>query len=134
VAKTLKGKQMRAAILLAQGCYSVEVAKAVGISAKTMSLWLNHSPEFRALVKAECISARNEARTVLAGIAYDAIRELRLLLTNSENEAIRLKAAQYVIDKLNQDYEEANAPEHSSVSLRLIAERINERSFEKTNQ
>ena len=91
-------KQLQALPLLATGMSGAAVAKAVGVKPCTVSVWLHHSPDFMAELDRCRQQVLREAMDQLGGALTTAVRELHHVMTKSKNDALRLKAATFVIE------------------------------------
>ena len=91
-------KQLQALPLLVTGMSGVEVAKAVGVKPSTVSGWLHHCPGFMAELDQCREQVIREAMDQLGGTLTTAVRELHHVMTKSKNDALRLKAATFVIE------------------------------------
>ena len=95
---TITPNQLRALPLLATGMSGAEVAKAVGVKPSTVSGWLHHCPDFMAELDRCREQVIREAMDQLGGTLTTAVRELHHVMTKSKNDALRLKAATFVIE------------------------------------
>lgn len=93
-------KQRLALPLLVSGMTGSAVAKAIGVKASTVSGWLHHCPAFMAELDRCRDHAIREAMDQLGGTLTMAVRELTRIMTKSKNDALRLKAATFVIESV----------------------------------
>jgi hypothetical protein len=91
-------KQTRALPLLASGMSGAETAKIVGVKASTVSEWLNHCPDFIDALEGLRDAGMRQAMGQLQGTLSMAVDELRRILTTSKTDAVRLKAAQFIVE------------------------------------
>ena len=94
----LTTKQLLALPLLASGATGMATAKAVSVKESTVSFWLNHNPDFVSELERLREQATREAINQLQGTLSVAVGELQHLMTKSKGEAVRLKAALFVIE------------------------------------
>ena len=125
----LKPIQKKAAKFFAQeqGHTQKEIAELVGTSEMSISRWIR-LPEFQAFVESEKSSLRRGKQGEyiqgqLDGLILSAIEAMDKILRDGSNEAARVKAAQYVLDRYAVD---AAAPaddgklQELTAALRLI--------------
>jgi hypothetical protein len=96
----LSPAQVNGLPLLASGEPAKEVAAKVGVTAQTVSLWVNHDEDFRHalwLLKKEALDG---ARSQLQLAATEAVAVVRKLLHDGSSDHIRLKAAELLLDRL----------------------------------
>ena len=96
----LTPKMHEAALLLASGLGPSIVAKKVKISRTQLYEW-RKQVAFESSVNDEATLRLSYARMLLKSAAEQAVRELVVLLSTSESESVRLRAAQTVIGELN---------------------------------
>ena len=96
----LTPKQVKALPLLAAGATAAEVSKTLGISQQQMSEW-RHDPTFLSALEEARRDALSNAYHALHHLAKEAVQTLLVLLRDAQNEQVRLKAAMYVIDRLD---------------------------------
>lgn len=84
---------------LAGGCHIENAAVAAGISERTAYRRLA-DPDFRAKLDSARESLRESILAKLAEAGHDAIGTLWVLMQESEDEGIRLKAAKALLDSL----------------------------------
>lgn len=96
---TLTAKQSVALPLLASGMPAVQVAKKVGISEQAISGWQKDENFVACLERARRESVER-ARNDLQLTSLAAVRVLADLLHSAKSESVRLKAAQYVCDRM----------------------------------
>ena len=93
----LKPIQLTAALLLATGTSITETAEKAAITRQTIHKWLSDDNEFIAYLnalKAENITA---ARAAIQSAAVLAVSTISSIMTNSDNDAVRLNAAKEVL-------------------------------------
>ena len=90
---------MKALPLVVSGKSGVDVAKDVGVSAVTISHWLNHDQEFQRAMKAETEAVQEYARRILQAGAADAARTLVVTAISGQSSANKTKAAQLVLER-----------------------------------
>ena len=76
----------------------VATALAVGCKASTVSEWLNNNEAFTNELERLREQATRQAMDQLQGSLTMAVSELQRILTTSQTDAIRLKAAMFVIE------------------------------------
>lgn len=94
----LTSTQERACSLLASGATTEAVAAELSIPEQTLYLWQKQST-FECYYNKRRSVIRNAAVQSLFGLVDEATTAIRESLS-SENESVRLKAATYIIDKL----------------------------------
>jgi hypothetical protein len=94
----ITAKQTNALPLLASGLSGAETAKIVGVKPSTVSEWLNHCPAFMDALDVLRDAGMRQAMGQLQGTLSTAVDELRRILTTSKTDAVRLKAAQFIIE------------------------------------
>ncbi len=90
--------QEQAAILLASGESVTEVASKVNVNRATIYLW-QQKINFQCFFNQQCQIIQDNIRNGLCGLYADAMQAVKDTL-KSDNEAARLKAAMYVISKV----------------------------------
>ena len=96
----LTPKMHEAVLLLASGSGPSTVAKKVKISRSQLYEWRKQEA-FESCVNDEVTSRLSYARMLLKSAAEQAVRELVALLSDSESESVRLRAAQTIISELS---------------------------------
>lgn len=91
--------QEKACKLLAQGESVESTAQQLGIEEHTLSLW-QRNRAFDCYYNLQRANRRNATIGSVYSLAEEAIGVLRQSLSEITNEATRLKAATYIIDKL----------------------------------
>lgn len=94
----LTSTQERACSLLASGQTTEAVAAELSVPEQTLYLWQKQTT-FECYYNKRRSVIKNAAVQSLFGLVQDATTAIRESL-NSENESVRLKAATYIIDKL----------------------------------
>ena len=90
--------QERACSLLASGENAISVAQQVGVEENTIFLWQSNI-SFKCFYNRQRYIRKEAAVQSLFGLYEDAVKAIRESL-NSENESVKLKAATYIVDKL----------------------------------
>lgn len=90
--------QERACSLLASGAKTAEVAQELDVPEQTIYLWQKQTT-FVCYYNKQRSVIKNAAVQSLFGLMDEAVTAIRESL-NSTNESVRLKAASYIIDKL----------------------------------
>lgn len=90
--------QERACSLLASGAKTAEVAQKLDVPEKTLYLWQKQTT-FVCYYNKQRSVIKDAAVQSLFGLMDEAVTAIRESL-NSTNESVRLKAASYIIDKL----------------------------------
>ena len=90
--------QERACSLLASGAKTAEVAQQLDVPEKTLYLWQKQAT-FVCYYNKQRSVIKDAAVQSLFGLMNEAVTAIRESL-NSTNESVRLKAASYIIDKL----------------------------------
>ena len=96
--KRLTPKQSKALPLLASGMTGVETAKIVGVKPSTVSEWLHHCPPFSAELDRLRDQITNDSVGQLQASVALAADQVRHIITRGKSEALRLRAAEYVLD------------------------------------
>lgn len=91
-------KQAKALPLLASGLTGVATAQAVGCKASTVSEWLHNNQAFVTELERLRDQATRQAMDQLQGTLSMAVTEVQRILTTSTADAIRLKAAMFIIE------------------------------------
>ncbi len=91
-------KQAKALPLLASGMTGVATAQAVGCKASTVSDWLHNNQAFVNELERLREQATRQAMDQLHGTFSMAVNEVQKILTSSPTDAIRLKAAMFIIE------------------------------------
>lgn len=94
----LTPQQEQAAVLLASGESVTDVASKVNVNRATIYLW-QQKVNFQCFYNQQCRIIQDNIRNGLCGLYADALQAVRNCL-QSTNEALRLKAAMYVIGKV----------------------------------
>lgn len=124
----LSGKQVKAISLLTSGLAKGEVAKLVGVSAKTISSWIHDCDEFASAYSTAKEQTLRETLSQLDATAGMAISEITDIIKSSKHDHVRLKAAIYVIDKVIGD-----SDKDSKVGLKNGQPEIIQRIYEKVS-
>lgn len=90
--------QEQAATLLSSGVSVTEVAEKLDVSRTAIYLWQKQLT-FKCYFNKRCSEARSTLVSGLYGLADEALQTIRGSL-QSENEQVRLKAAMWITDKL----------------------------------
>lgn len=91
-------KQAKALPLLASGMTGVATALAVGCKASTVSEWLHNNEAFVTELERLREQASRQAMDQLQGTFTIAVAEVQRILTTSPADAVRLKAAMFIIE------------------------------------
>jgi transposase-like protein len=91
-------KQARALSLIASGMTGAATAKSVGVKESTVSYWRNHTPDFAEELQKLQDQSTVEAMTQLRALVTLATAEVQRIIAEGQNDAIKLKAAEYVIN------------------------------------
>jgi hypothetical protein len=91
-------KQAKALPLLASGMTGAATALAVGCKASTVSDWLHNNEAFVNELERLREQATQQAMGQLQGTFAMAVTEIQRILTSSPADAVRLKAAMFIID------------------------------------
>ena len=91
-------KQAKALPLLASGMTGVATALAVGCKASTVSDWLHNNAAFVNELERLREQVSNQAMAQLQGTLSMAVTEVQKILTTSPVDAVRLKAAMFIIE------------------------------------
>lgn len=119
----ITAKQIRALPLLAAGTSGAETAKIVGVKPSTVSEWLNHCPHFIEALDELRDAGMRQAVGQLQGTLSVAVEELRRILTTSKTDAVRLKAAQFIIEAygITKEPNEAHLDPASRAELAVVS-------------
>lgn len=96
----LTPKQWVALPLVASGLTAVEVEKRTGISASTISDWLNNSIEFQMCLTDVRENVLSAVTHRLGESALLAVQELRQIILNGKSEAVRERACEFLITSI----------------------------------
>lgn len=120
----LTGKMRKALPLLASGLSGVATAKAVGVKPSTVSEWLNHCPDFIESLEELREAEVRQAMAQLQGNLSQAVEEVRRIMTTSKTDAVRLRAAQFVIEAygIPKHHKESNNDLVSHSELAVVSE------------
>ena len=94
----LTPKMQKAALLLVAGHGPGEVAKKIGISRTQLHTWRKNDT-FIEFLQQETASQLQYARILLMSVAESAVKEISSLMTTSDSDSIRLRAAQTIISE-----------------------------------
>lgn len=94
----LTPQQEQAALLLASGESVTDVASKVNVNRATIYLWLQ-KVGFKCFYNQQCQIIQDNIRNGLFGLYGDALQALKDTL-NSDNEPAKLKAAMYILGKI----------------------------------
>lgn len=94
----LTPQQEQAALLLASGESVTDVASKINVNRATIYLWLQ-KVGFKCFYNQQCQIIKDNIRNGLFGLYGDALQALKDTL-KSENEQAKLKAAMYVLGKI----------------------------------
>ncbi|OOG58898.1 hypothetical protein B0E49_03110 [Polaromonas sp. C04] len=97
----------------------VECAKTIGVKASTVSEWMNHNPQFSgalASLRDQINSASIERLQACVGVAVD---EVQRIITSGKSEAVRLRAAEFVITNFAVPNTTASAPDGDVFGKRM---------------
>lgn len=94
----LTPQQEQAALLLASGESVTDVAARINVNRATIYLWLQ-KVGFKCFYNQQCQIIQDNIRNGLFGLYGDALQALKDTL-KSENEQAKLKAAMYVLGKI----------------------------------
>lgn len=115
----LTQKQATALPLLARGMSGAECAKTVGVKASTVSEWMNHSSQFSgalAGLRDQINGASMERLQTCVGLAVD---EVQRIITSGKSEAVRLRAAEFVITNFAVPKATASVPDGDVFGKRM---------------
>jgi hypothetical protein len=120
----LTGKMRKALPLLASGLSGVATAEAVGVKPSTVSEWLNHCPDFIGALEGLRDAGMRQAVGQLQSTLPTAVEELRRIITTSKTDALRLKAAQFVIEAygITKERNEAQLDPVSRAELAVVGD------------
>jgi len=93
----LAPNQAKAAELIAAGERKMVVAEKLGVSPQTISEWQS-KPAFKAYLNQLRLAALEEAREQMRRLAAEAVATIGELMEQTDQPAIRLRAAQTVFD------------------------------------
>lgn len=94
----LTPQQEQAALLLASGESVTDVASKINVTRATIYLWLQ-KVGFKCFYNQQCQIIKDNIRNGLCGLYGDALQALKDTL-KSDNEPARLKAAMYILGKI----------------------------------
>ena len=94
---SMKPNKLLAATMLVEGWLHKDVAEEVGVTPQTISAWLTEA-EFVAFVNKLKMDNLNKARDRVQALSVKATSTLEDIMDNSSNDAVRLKAAESVLE------------------------------------
>lgn len=122
----LTTKQRQALPMLATGKSGNEVAVVLGLHVATVSKWLNHNDRFQRALADLRRTALRATEEQLELTAQQAVSTIRELLLGAESEAVRFKAACYVLDvigisdRVALSNREANGPAEAGALHKML--------------
>lgn len=131
----LTPQQEQACVMLASGEGYTAVASKLGINRGTLYRWQDNLA-FRCFLNRQCRDYRDEVKNGLIGLHSEAVATVRELL-KAGNEATRLKAAVWVIEKVmavevgKTDIREALREKATSTDFFREYEKFNEADYRK---
>jgi len=97
--KELNAKQLQAAALLASGATITATAEQTGMTRVTLHQWLKHHDAFIAHLNSLKHELIDNGRAGLQASIALAIETISSLMTDSENDIVRLNAAKEVLNR-----------------------------------
>lgn len=94
---SMKPNKLLAATMLVEGRLHKDVAEEVSVTPQTISAWLTEA-EFVAFVNKLKMDNLNKARDRVQALSVKAASTLEDIMENSSNDAVRLKAAESVLE------------------------------------
>lgn len=94
---SMKSNKLLAATMLVEGFLHKDVAEEVGVTPQTISVWLTE-PEFVAFVNKLKMDNLHKARDRIQALSVKAAATIEDIMENGNNDAVRLKAAESVLE------------------------------------
>jgi predicted transcriptional regulator len=93
----MKPNKELAATMLVEGWLHKDVAEETGVTPQTISVWLTE-PEFVAFVNKLKMENLHKARDRIQALSVKAAATIEDIMDNGSNDAVRLKAAESVLE------------------------------------
>ena len=97
--KDLNAKQLQAAVLLSGGTTITLAAEQAGVTRVTLHQWLKNDDEFIAYLNSLKRDLVDSARAGLQASVALAIETINTIMTDSDNDVVRLNAAKEVLNR-----------------------------------
>ena len=97
--KELNAKQLQAAVLLSGGTTITLAAEQAGVTRVTLHQWLKNDDEFIAYLNSLKRDLVDSARAGLQASVALAIETINTIMTDSDNDVVRLNAAKEVLNR-----------------------------------
>ena len=97
--KELNAKQLQTAVLLSGGTTITLAAEQAGVTRVTLHQWLKNDDEFIAYLNSLKRDLVDSARAGLQASVAMAIETINTIMTDSDNDVVRLNAAKEVLNR-----------------------------------
>jgi len=97
--KELNAKQLQTAVLLSGGTTITLAAEQAGVTRVTLHQWLKNDDEFIAYLNSLKRDLVDSARAGLQASVALAIETINTIMTDSDNDVVRLSAAKEVLNR-----------------------------------
>jgi hypothetical protein len=97
--KELNAKQLQTAVLLSGGTTITLAAEQAGVTRVTLHQWLKNDDEFIAYLNSLKRDLVDSARAGLQASVALAIETINTIMTDSDNDVVRLNAAKEVLNR-----------------------------------
>ena len=97
--KELNAKQLQTAVLLSGGTTITLAAEQAGVTSVTLHQWLKNDDEFIAYLNSLKRDLVDSARAGLQASVALAIETINTIMTDSDNDVVRLNAAKEVLNR-----------------------------------
>jgi hypothetical protein len=97
--KDLNAKQLQTAVLLSGGTTITLAAEQAGVTRVTLHQWLKNDDEFIAYLNSLKRDLVDSARAGLQASVALAIETINTIMTDSDNDVVRLNAAKEVLNR-----------------------------------
>jgi len=97
--KELNAKQLQTAVLLSGGTTITLAAEQAGVTRVTLHQWLKNDDEFIAYLNSLKRDLVDSARAGLQSSVALAIETINTIMTDSDNDVVRLNAAKEVLNR-----------------------------------
>ncbi len=101
IARPLTAQQVKAIAAIARGAFYVDAAAEAGVDQATLWRWRTENADFAAALDEVLGSMRDAAAAGLIASADVAMRRLRTLAQSAEDDAIALKAATEILNRID---------------------------------
>lgn len=122
IARPLTAQQVKAIAAIARGAFYVDAAKEAGVDQATLWRWRTENADFAAALDEVLGSMREAAAAGLVASADVAMRRLRSLAEHAEDEAIGLKAATEILNRIDGAVQKGSTgAQEAAVTVQVLA-------------